>query len=151
MGRITTIARQLFLIYNEYIMADPNKQQASVLVVEDDKFLRDLIQEKLQKEGFSVLSAVDGEEGLRLINEQPPLLILLDLILPGVDGFEVLRRLKADPKTASIPVIVLSNLGQKEDMDRAMHDGAEDFMVKARFTPSEIVAKIRDTLKSKYF
>ncbi len=123
----------------------------SVLVVEDDKFLRDLIQQKLQKEGFQTLSAVDGEEGIKIVLEKQPQLVLLDLILPGADGFEVLRQLKSNPKTATIPVIVLSNLGQKEDMDRALKDGAEDFMVKAHFTPSEIVAKVRATIKAKYF
>jgi DNA-binding response OmpR family regulator len=123
----------------------------SVLVVEDDKFLRDLIQQKLQKEGFQTLSAVDGEEGIKIALEKQPHLVLLDLILPGADGFEVLRQLKANSKTSTIPIIVLSNLGQKEDMERAIKDGAEDFMVKAHFTPSEIVAKVRSTIKAKYF
>lgn len=125
--------------------------QATVLIVEDDRFLRDLIQQKLIKEGFEVVSAVDGEEALKMVVEKPPQLVLLDLILPGVDGFEVLRRLRADTNTAKLPVIVLSNLGQKEDMDRAMKLGAEDFMVKAHFTPSEIVNKVRTTLQTKYF
>src|SRR3989338_932141 len=125
--------------------------QQKVLIIEDDKFLRDLIQQKLTKEGFLTLAAVDGEEGIRMTNEESPHLILLDLILPGVDGFEVLKRLKADAKTKTIPVIVLSNLGQKEDMDRTLKDGAEDFMVKAHFTPSEIIAKVRETLNAKYF
>lgn len=123
----------------------------NVLVVEDDKFLRDLIQQKLQKEGFQTLAAVDGEEGVKIAQEKHPQLVLLDLILPGADGFEVLRQLKANQSTSAIPVIVLSNLGQKEDMDRALKDGAEDFMVKAHFTPSEIVAKVRSTIKAKYF
>ena len=121
-----------------------------ILVVEDDKFLRDLMLQKLQKEGFTPFEAMDGEEGLRVIGEKKPDLVLLDLILPGLDGFEILRRLKADPATAATPVIVLSNLGQKEDMDRAMSAGAEDFMVKAHFTPGEIIAKIKSVLKKKY-
>ncbi len=122
-----------------------------LLMVEDDKFLRDLIVQKLTREGFKMRGAVDGEEGLKMVREERPDLILLDLILPGLDGFEVLKRLKADAGTKDIPVIVLSNLGQKEDMDRAMAAGAEDFMVKAHFTPAEIVAKIKATLKKKYF
>ena len=122
-----------------------------LLMVEDDKFLRDLIVQKLIREGFKMKEAVDGEEGLKMVREERPDLILLDLILPGLDGFEVLKRLKADAASKDIPVIVLSNLGQKEDMDRAMAAGAEAFMVKAHFTPGEIVAKIKATLKKKYF
>ena len=80
-----------------------------------------------------------------------PNLVLLDLILPGIDGFEILKRIKNDKTTAQIPVIVLSNLGQKEDMERVVSLGAEDFMVKAHFTPGEIIAKIKSILKKKYF
>ena len=123
----------------------------NILVIEDDKFLRDLIVQKLRREGFNPLEAIDGENGLKAVAEKRPDLILLDLILPGLDGFEVLKRLKADKDQANIPVIVLSNLGQKEDMDRALSGGAEDFMVKAHFTPGEIVAKIKSILQKKYF
>ena len=77
-------------------------------------------------------------------------MILLDLLLPGIDGFTILERLKADKKTASIPVVVLSNLGQPEDINRAMKLGAEDFMVKANFTPNEIIEKIKNVLNKKY-
>ncbi len=126
-------------------------QKTKILIVEDDKFLRDLIVQKLKREGFLTEEAVDGEEGLRLTMEKHPDLVLLDLILPGLDGFEILRRLKADNTTSQIPVIVLSNLGQKEDMDRAIATGAEEFMVKAHFTPGEIIAKIKTILKKKYF
>ena len=125
--------------------------KVKLLIVEDDKFLRDLMVQKLQKEGFSTIEAIDGEVGLKLVKENFPDLVLLDLILPGLDGFEVLRQIKDDQKTKLIPVIVLSNLGHKEDMDRALAGGAEDFMVKANFTPGEIVAKIKTVLQKKYF
>ncbi len=125
--------------------------KTKILIVEDDKFLRDLILQKLQREGFETVPALDGEEGLRLAKEKMPDLMLLDLILPGLDGFEVLKQLKSDGGTKSIPIIVLSNLGQKEDMDRAFAGGAEDFMVKANFTPGEIIAKIKQILQKKYF
>lgn len=127
------------------------KEGAKILIVEDDKFLRDLIVQKLKREGFATSEAVDGEEGLKIAKDKRPDIILLDLILPGLDGFEVLRQIKSDNSTASIPVIVLSNLGQKEDMDRAIAGGAEAFMVKAHFTPGEIIAKIKFVLKKKYF
>ena len=122
-----------------------------ILIIEDDKFLRDLIIQKLKKESFKTSEAMDGESGTKLAQDEHPDLVLLDLILPGLDGFEVLKRLKQNAGTASIPVIVLSNLGQKEDVDRAKGSGAEDFMVKAHFTPGEIVEKIKTILKRKYF
>jgi len=123
----------------------------NILIVEDDKFLRDLMVQKLKREGFKTLEAVDGEAGIKLAKDEHPDIILLDLILPGLDGFEILRRLKSDAAISPIPVIVLSNLGQKEDMERALSAGAEDFMVKAHFTPGEIVAKIKSILQKKYF
>ena len=125
----------------------PAEASASVLVVEDDRFLRDLIVKKLEKEGLTTIQAIDGEEGLRFIRENKPLLILLDLVLPGIDGFEVLRQVKADPETADIPVVILSNLGQKEDIDRGLNLGAKDYLIKAHLTPEEIVEKVKEILK----
>lgn len=118
----------------------------SVLVVEDDKFLRDLIVQKLKREQFNVFEAVTGSEALRVAKESQPMIILLDLILPGLDGFEVLKRLKEDTATAQIPIIILSNLGQREDVERGLRLGAVDFMIKAHFTPGEIVDKIKELL-----
>ncbi|OGZ49229.1 MAG: hypothetical protein A3C84_01540 [Candidatus Ryanbacteria bacterium RIFCSPHIGHO2_02_FULL_48_12] len=132
-------------------MSDLAKSKTiTILLIEDDKFLRELIVKKLNKEGFSTLEAVDGESGIQLVEQKNPQLILLDLLLPGMDGFEVLRRLKENKATASVPVIVLSNLGQQEDTDRVFKLGAEDFLVKAKFTPGEIVDKVKDVLNKKY-
>lgn len=118
-----------------------------ILIVEDDKFLRELISRKLQREGFEISEAVDGEEGERKIKEEKPDLVLLDLILPGMDGFEVLSRVKQDPEVAHIPVIILSNLGQKEEIEKGLKLGAIDYLVKAHFTPAEIIEKIKTILK----
>jgi DNA-binding response OmpR family regulator len=118
-----------------------------ILIVEDDKFLRELISMKLQKEGYTIIEAVDGEEGEKKIKEEKPDLVLLDLILPGIDGFEVLSRIKEDPTVSSIPVIILSNLGQKEEIEKGLKLGAIDFLVKAHFTPGEIIEKIKNILK----
>src|SRR3989344_4615150 len=125
-------------------------QRLKVLIVEDDKFLRDLMLQKLTREGFLVKAAIDGEEGIRTAVEEPPDLILLDLILPGIDGFEVMEHLRNDAKLSAVPVLVLSNLGQKEDIGRAHALGAADFMVKANFAPGEIVEKIKVVLKKRY-
>jgi len=116
---------------------------SKILIVEDDKFLRELIARKLTQENFEVIEAIDGEEGLKRIRDDKPDLILLDLILPGVDGFEVLSKLKEDPTLASIPVIILSNLGQREDIEKGLKLGAIDYLVKAHFTPNEIVDKVK--------
>ncbi|OHA65223.1 MAG: hypothetical protein A3D64_02345 [Candidatus Wildermuthbacteria bacterium RIFCSPHIGHO2_02_FULL_49_9] len=120
---------------------------AKILIVEDDKFLRELVVQKLKEEGYEVSEAVDGEEGVKKIKEEKPDLVLLDIILPGMDGFEALKRIKEDAAISAVPVIILSNLGQQEDVDKAAQLGAVDYMIKAHFTPSEIVAKIRETLK----
>jgi len=118
-------------------------EKALILVIEDDKFLRELLVRKLSGEGYDVKNAIDAEAAFTILGEHKPKIILCDLILPGVDGFEILKRIKADPKTADIPVVILSNLGQKEDLDKAMALGAKDFMVKANFTLDEIVTKVR--------
>lgn len=118
-----------------------------ILVVEDDKFLRELISQKLVKEGYKISEAVDGEEGIKKIKEEKPELVLLDLILPGIDGFEVLAQAKADPATEKIPIIILSNLGQREDIERGLKLGATDYLIKAHFTPGEIIEKIKKIIQ----
>ena len=123
--------------------------EKKILIIEDDKFLRELIAQKLIKEGYDILEAVDGEEGVKSVKEGRPDLILLDLILPGIDGFEVLSRIKEDPALAEIPVIILSNLGQKDDIERGLKMGAVDYLIKAHFTPVEVVDKIRDAFSGK--
>lgn len=123
---------------------------SKILVVEDDKFLRELMMRKLESEpGFEVASAIDGENGLKAMQEQKPDIVLLDLILPGMGGFEVLSQIKNDTALADVPVIILSNLGQQEDVDRGMQLGAADYMVKAHFTPNEIIEKVRQILAKK--
>ncbi len=119
---------------------------AKILVVEDDKFLREMITRKLDRENYEVVQAVDGEEGEEKIKEERPDLVLLDLILPGIDGFTVLERVKQDPEVKDIPVIILSNLGQKSEVERGLSLGAIDFLIKAHFTPGEIIEKIQETL-----
>lgn len=123
--------------------------EENILIVEDDKFLRELISRKLLGEGFKIEEAIDGEEGLKKLQESKPDLILLDLILPGLDGFDVLQRIKDDPGTASVPVLILSNLGQKDEIEKGLKLGAVDFLVKAHFTPEEIVQKIKQVLEKK--
>ncbi len=121
-----------------------------VLLVEDDSFLRDLISQKLTKEGFQVLQAVDGEDGFRKATQEKPHIVLLDLILPGLDGFEVLKKIRADQGVSGMPVIILSNLGQKDDIEKGLRLGATDYLVKAHNTPGEIIDKIKSVLAKAY-
>ncbi len=134
----------------KFVVPPAPEGSSNVLVVEDDEFLREVMCQKLVKEGFDVSAAIDAQTAFEIIKEKPPRIILLDLILPGMDGFEFLAELKKDDSMKDIPVIILSNLGQKEDVDRAMSSGAVDYLVKANFTPAEVAGKIRDVLAKSY-
>jgi len=123
---------------------------SKILIIEDDKYLRELMVRKLSSEkGLDISNAVDGESGLKTFEKEKPDLVLLDLILPGIDGFEVLTKMKENIELAAIPVIILSNLGQKSDVEKGMKLGASDYMVKAHFTPNEIVDKVKQVLDKK--
>ena len=122
--------------------------QRTILIVEDDGFLVQMYAAKLEMEGFKVVAAVDGEKALRQVKKEVPDLILLDLLLPKKDGFQVLEELKKDSAVKNVPVVVLSNLGQKEDIDRCLSLGAKDYLIKAHFVPSEVVEKIKTLLES---
>jgi CheY-like chemotaxis protein len=117
-----------------------------VLLAEDDRFLRRAAESRLRQNGFTVLPAVDGEEALKVARAERPDLILLDLIMPKLQGFEVLKSLKQDPATAPIPVIVLSNLGQDEDLKRAMELGAVAYFIKAHLSLQDLVQRVAQTL-----
>lgn len=119
----------------------------NILLIEDDKFLSRLITNKLVREGFNVTAAVDGEGGLVELESSKPDIILLDILLPGIDGFEVLKRVKSkDSKLKSVPVILLSNLGEDEYVAKGLSLGASDYMIKSNFTTDEIVKKITQIL-----
>lgn len=118
-----------------------------ILIIEDDSFFRELITKKLFSGGFSISEAPDGKLGLEKIEKLKPDLILLDLLLPNIDGFEVLERLKGNPETEKIPIIILSNLSQKEDIQKGMEMGAEDFLIKSNFALDEIIDKVQRFLK----
>lgn len=124
-------------------MADPFGPR--ILIVEDDPLLSDLLAQKLHAEKFDLQTARTGEEALEMMARVKPDLILLDILLPGIDGFEVLRRIKADPTTKDIKVIILSNLGQELDITRGNELGAEKYIVKVTLSLSEVVKLVRDT------
>jgi two-component system phosphate regulon response regulator PhoB len=114
-----------------------------ILLAEDDRFLRKAAETMLKRSGFTVIPAADGEEALRLAREHVPDLLLLDLIMPKMQGFDVLRELKAQPETAGIPVIVLSNLGQDSDVQLARERGAHDYIIKSNIALEQLVDRVR--------
>ena len=122
---------------------------AKILLVEDDQFLSSLLKNRLEKEKFEVKLAHNGAEALTALREMKPDLILLDLILPGKSGFEVLEEMRADPQLRdriSIPVVIISNLGQESDMERGKELGAVDYFVKAKISIDDLVKKVNGYL-----
>lgn len=117
-----------------------------LILVEDDPFLLSILTKKLEINGFAVDTAVDGEEALKKIKDNGFDLILLDVILPKIDGFKILEELRGDEQTKKIPVIVLSNLYDKNNIDKAISLGAKEYIVKAYHTPEEIISKIKTFL-----
>lgn len=120
-----------------------------ILIIEDDDFFRELVRKKLQSENFTISEAIDGEKGIAAVKEKKPDLVLLDLLLPNVDGFEVLSQVRADSSFAKMPIIILSNLGQQEDIERALKLGANDFLIKSQFDIVQVIEKIRGLLSAK--
>lgn len=120
---------------------------ANILIAEDDKFILSAYRVKLSKEGFELKLARDGEEALDILKDYTPDLILLDLIMPKKDGFAVLQKIKADDKLKKIPVIVASNLGQKEDIEKAQKLGADDYVIKSDLSLDTVVEKVNSLIK----
>ena len=118
-----------------------------VLLVEDDTFLANIYKTKFDMEGFKVSVSENGEEGLGDAKKKKPDIILLDILLPKMDGFTVLEKLKEDSSVKDIPVILLTNLGQKDDVSKGLEMGAEDYLIKAHFKPSEVVDKVKKVLE----
>jgi two-component system alkaline phosphatase synthesis response regulator PhoP len=112
-----------------------------ILLVEDEKIIRDLLQKKLEKEGYNVLVAQDGQEGLELMRKEKPDLILLDIVMPKKGGLEVMEEMAEDKELKNIPVIVISNSGQPVELDRAKNLGAKDWLIKTEFDPQEVIDK----------
>ena len=122
------------------------EKKQKILMIDEDKFLRKVYRDKFSREGFEFLEATTGVEGLDKIISEKPDLIILDLILPGKTGFDVLIEAKMKKEIKDIPVIILSNLGQDSDIKRGMSLGAVDYLIKSEVSLSQVVGKIKESL-----
>jgi DNA-binding response OmpR family regulator len=119
-----------------------------ILFIEDESDLQKTFSDVLEKKGYEIIMALDGEVGLKLAKSKNPDLILLDLILPKIHGFDVLKELKSDPKTKDIPIIVLTNLEGMADINKAIELGATTYLVKAHYSLDEVIKKIEGALRN---
>lgn len=124
--------------------------KTKILIVDDDKFISEMYATKFQNNGFEVGAAYDGASALEKIKDFNPEVVLLDLVMHPVDGFSVLEAIQKFPDGQKPLVIILSNLGQKEDIERGMLLGAADYVIKANFTPSEVFEKVEKVLRMKH-
>jgi CheY-like chemotaxis protein len=113
-----------------------------ILIIEDEEIILDLLQKKLNREGYEVLVARDGDEGLMAVREGRPDLILLDMVMPKMGGFEVMEEIGKDPELKKIPIIIISNSGQPVELDKAKELGARDWLIKTEFDPQEVIDKV---------
>ncbi len=116
-----------------------------ILIIEDEKVLLDVLRTKLKREGYEVATAENGEEGLRQVRDVSPDIILLDIVMPRMNGYEVLEQLNREHVPVP-PIIIMSNSGQPVEIDRAQKLGARDFIIKAEFTPNEVIDKVKALL-----
>jgi DNA-binding response OmpR family regulator len=114
-----------------------------VMIVEDDRFLSSLVKARLEKEGFTVEQEFDGEEAMLALKQDPPALIILDLIMPKVSGFEVLQMISITPQLDKIPVVIVSNLAQDSDIEKARQLGAREYFIKVKISIDDLVGKIK--------
>lgn len=117
-----------------------------ILIVEDEIVLLNLLERKLDKEGYTITTAQNGEEGLKKTKEQKPDLVLLDIIMPKMDGIEFLKRKKEEKEIKDIPVIIISNSGQPAELNKAQKLGANDWLVKTEFNPQEVINKVKKVI-----
>jgi len=114
-----------------------------ILIIEDEELLCNLLERKLNEEGYQVSVAKDGVEGMKMIKETKPDLILLDIVMPNKNGFEVMDEMQTDEKLKHIPIIVISNSGQPVEIDKAKELGAKDWLIKTEFDPQEVIEKVK--------
>lgn len=130
-------------------MSDTSEDKKKIVIVEDDRFLSLVLKGRLEKEGYNVIPAYDGEEGLLLIKKELPSLVVLDLVMPKMTGFELLEKMAIDPQVSRIPVVVASNLGQESDIQKAKNLGVRDYYVKVQTSVDDLVKMFKVILDTK--
>lgn len=118
-----------------------------ILLVEDDPFLIDVYSTKLKEAGFEVSVAKDGQEVFEKLKEKKPSLMLLDIVLPNIDGWEVLKKISNNPNLKDLKIIILSNLGEKSEVEKGLEMGAVKYLIKSHYTPSQIIDEIKEVLE----
>ena len=126
-------------------MASP--KNTKILIVDDDPFILDMYIIKFKEQGFQIDTATDGKMALEKIQTNNPDIVLLDVVMPKMDGFDVIKKIQENKIPRTFKILFLTNFGQKEDVERGMQLGADGYIIKAHFTPSEVVAKVKEVLK----
>lgn len=121
----------------------------SILIVEDDAFMGGLLERKFKQENFEIFRAANADDARKTLKANPIAVVLLDIVLPGMDGLSFLKELKSSPESANVPVIITSNLGSPDEIERGLKEGASDYIVKAHASPGEIVEKVTGILGKK--
>lgn len=114
-----------------------------ILIVEDEDIIIELLEKKLTQEGYEISIAHNGEEGLKMVKEIKPDIVLLDIVMPKKSGYEVMEEMNKDPELNKIPIIIISNSGQPVELDKAKELGAKDWLIKTEFDPNEVAEKVR--------
>ena len=124
-----------------------DNEKIKVFIIEDDVYISDMYKIKLEADNYEVCVASDGIEGMKNLEKNMPDVILLDIVMPKIDGFSILKMIKKNDILKNIPVILLTNLSQKENIERGFELGAASYIIKAHFTPSEVVKKIKEVIE----
>lgn len=127
---------------------DPLQAKKRILVIEDDTFIREMYQSELERAGFEVFAAATGEEGLKILPQNKLDLVLLDILLPGINGLEVLKQIKQNPQNQNLKVVLLTNLGQEATIKEGFKIGAIGYLIKAAYNPDQIVQEVKNFIVS---
>jgi DNA-binding response OmpR family regulator len=131
-------------------MEGANEVAAKILIIEDDRYISKMYQLKLSLDGFDVQVADNGRVGVDKVKEFLPDIVLTDILMPEMDGFEVIKTIKDDPELKTIPILIMSNLGQEDHIQKGLELGALGYIVKSQYTPSRVVDKIKEILAGKF-
>jgi DNA-binding response OmpR family regulator len=126
------------------------ENSAKILIVEDDRYISKMYQLKLSLDGFDVQVAENGRLGIEKVKEFRPDIVLTDILMPEMDGFEVIKAIKADAELSATPILIMSNLGQEDHIQKGLGLGALGYIVKSQYTPSKVVDKIKEVLAGKF-